>query len=221
MERRIKISASYLSADFSRLGEIVKEADKHIDIFHHDVMDGHFVPNITFGPVLIQSLRRYTKKPFHAHLMIENPEQYIGSFVDAGCDTLIVHAEACRNLESVIRKIQLAGAKPGVAVNPGTDIKKVAGILGELDIVLVMSVNPGFAGQEFISGVLEKVRALRAAADKAKLQTDIGIDGGINKKTAPLAVIAGANVLCAASAIFNGKGTIAQSAQELRAAARR
>lgn len=219
MANKVKISASYLSADFSRLGEAIQEAQKVVDIFHHDVMDGHFVPNLTIGPVVVQSLRRRTRKPFHAHLMIERPERCLEQFAEAGCGTLIVHAEACRNLRAVVAAVQRAGAKPGVALNPGTPVKRLAGLLPELDIVLVMSVHPGFAGQQFLPGVLEKVRALRAAVEKESLGTDIGVDGGIHPGTARQAVEAGANVLCAASAIFNSRKSVAESVRELRAAA--
>lgn len=207
--RDIKIAPSLLSADFSKLGEQV-QLIKNADMLHLDVMDGHFVPNITFGPLVVRDLRKHTDLEFDLHLMIENPDQYIPKFAEAGANSITVHAEACTHLHRTIQVIKNTGCKASVSINPHTPVNAIESILPELDMVLVMSVNPGFGGQAFIPSILSKVEQLRAMSD-----IDIQIDGGIKVETAPLAAKAGANVLVAGSAVF-GKDDPAQAIQELR-----
>jgi ribulose-phosphate 3-epimerase len=202
----LKIAASLLSADFSKLGEEIKKAEvEGADLIHWDIMDGHFVPNITFGPAAIRALRDKTELPFNTHLMIENPDNFIEKFAEAGSDTISVHAEACDNLRDTILHVKGLGTKVGVALNPATPLNVVEHVLDDLDFLLIMTVNPGFGGQEFISEVLPKVREARRIVDTRRLDVDIGVDGGINEKTAELAVKAGANVLVIGFA-FYGRG---------------
>ena len=199
----LKIAASLLFADFSRLGEEVKNAEKEgVDLIHWDIMDGHFVPNITFGPAVIQSLRDKTKLPFNAHLMIKDPYNFIEKFAEAGSDIISVHAETCDHLQHTVRDIKSLGVKVGVALNPATPLNVIKYVLDDLDFILIMTVNPGFGGQEFIPAVLLKVREARQMVESRGLNVDIGVDGGINEKTAPLAVEAGANVLTIGFAIY-------------------
>lgn len=200
---RLKIAASLLFADFSKLGEEVKNAEKEgADLIHWDIMDGHFVPNITFGPAVIQSLRDKTKLPFNVHLMIEKPYNFIEKFAEVGSDIVSVHAEACDHLQHTVRDIKDLGVKVGVALNPATPLNVIEYVLDNLDSILIMTVNPGFGGQEFIPAVLPKVREARQMVEARGLNVDIGVDGGINEKTAPLAVKAGANVLVIGFAIY-------------------
>jgi len=202
----LKIAASLLSADFSKLSEEIKKAEvEGADLIHWDIMDGHFVPNITFGPAAIRALRDKTKLPFNTHLMIENPDNFIEKFAEAGSDTISVHAEACDSLRDTIKHVKGLGIKAGVALNPETPLNVVEHVLDDLDFLLIMTVNPGFGGQEFISEVLPKVRETRRIVDTRRLDIDIGVDGGINEKTAELAVKAGANVLVIGFA-FYGRG---------------
>lgn len=202
----LKIAASLLSADFSKLGEEIKKAEvEGADLIHWDIMDGHFVPNITLGPAAIRALRDKTKLPFNTHLMIENPDNFIEKFAEAGSDTISVHAEACDNLRDTARHVKDLGIKAGVVLNPATPLNVVEHVLDGLDFLLIMTVNPGFGGQEFISDVLPKVQAARRIIDAQGLNIDIGVDGGINEKTAELAVKAGANVLVIGFA-FYGRG---------------
>ncbi len=199
----LKIAASLLSADFSRLGEEVKNVEKEgVDLIHWDIMDGHFVPNITFGPAVIKSLRGKTKLPFNVHLMIEKPYNFVEKFAEVGSDIISVHAEACDHLQHTVRDIKSLGVKVGVALNPATQLNVIEYVLDDIDFVLIMTVNPGFGGQEFISAVLPKVREARQMIETRGLNIDIGVDGGINEKTAPLAMEAGGNVLTIGFAIY-------------------
>ncbi len=214
--REAKIVPSILSADFSRLGEQVREAEEagatRIQV---DVMDGHFVPNITVGPLIIRSLRPHTQAIIEAHLMIENPELYIPQFAEAGADYILVHVEACRHLHRVVQQIRSTGAKPGVALNPATPLVMLEEILEYVDMALLMTVNPGFGGQEFIPTMLPKIARLRATLDTLGLDLDIEVDGGIHEETIVRAVEAGANLLVAGSAVFGTKDGVAAAMQRL------
>jgi ribulose-phosphate 3-epimerase len=203
MARPLLISPSILSADFARLGEEVKAIDAGgADWIHIDVMDGHFVPNISYGATVMQSVRSVTKKPFDVHLMIESPELHIEGFARAGADGITVHAEAGPHLDRLLQAIRGLGKRAGVALNPGTPAAAVAHVLDRLDLVLVMTVNPGFAGQAFIPAMTNKVSEIRDMVRGRNI--DIEVDGGITAETAPLAARAGANVLVAGSAVFTG-----------------
>ncbi|MEJ9211056.1 ribulose-phosphate 3-epimerase [Bacillus smithii] len=200
----IKIAPSILSANFSKLGEEVKEVEKGgADYIHVDVMDGHFVPNITMGPLIVEAVRPVTKLPLDVHLMIENPDAYIDTFAKAGADYITVHVEACPHLHRTIQHIRSLRVKAGVAVNPATPVEMIRHVLNDVDLVLVMTVNPGFGGQTFIDTVLPKIRQVRQLVSENGLDVEIEVDGGINPETAKLCVDAGANVLVAGSAIFN------------------
>src|SRR5579863_2114262 len=213
----ISIVPSILSADFTRLGEQVREADaagaQRIQI---DVMDGHFVPNITMGPIVVEAVRRCTRLPLEAHLMITNPAQYIEDFAKAGTDVIIVHQEVCPHLHRIIQQIRATGKMAAVALNPSTPILLLEDMLSLIDMVLIMTVNPGFGGQEFIPEMLPKIARLRHAISERGLRCDIEVDGGIHEATAPLAVKAGANLLVAGSAIYNKKESVAQATARLR-----
>ncbi|WP_338452012.1 ribulose-phosphate 3-epimerase [Niallia oryzisoli] len=199
----IKIAPSILSADFSKLGDEIKDVEKGgADYIHVDVMDGHFVPNITIGPLIVESIRPVTKLPLDVHLMIENPDQYIETFAKAGADYITVHVEACRHLHRTIQLIKSFGVKPGVVLNPATPVQMIEHIIEELDMVLLMSVNPGFGGQKFIPSVLTKIKQVKELVDQKELTVEIEVDGGINKETAPLCIQAGATVLVAGSAVY-------------------
>jgi len=200
----VKIAPSILSADFSKLGEEILAVEKGgADYIHIDVMDGHFVPNITIGPLIVESIRPITKLPLDVHLMIENPDQYIEAFVKAGADYITVHVEACRHLHRTIQNIKSFGIKAGVVLNPATPVESIQHIIGEIDMVLLMSVNPGFGGQKFIPEVLPKIRKVKEMAEQKGVAMEIEIDGGVNPETAKLCMEAGANVLVAGSAIYN------------------
>ncbi len=217
----VKIAPSILSADFAKLGAEIQEVEAAgADWIHVDVMDGHFVPNITIGPLVVEAIRPVTKLPLDVHLMIENAEQYVETFAKAGADYITVHVEASPHLHRTIQMIRNAGAKPGVVLNPHTPIEAILPILSEVDLVLFMTVNPGFGGQAFIPEVLDKVSALRAIIDEKGYDIDIEIDGGINEETIQDAVRAGANVFVAGSAIFN-KEDRAKALQGIRAAGER
>jgi ribulose-phosphate 3-epimerase len=200
----VKIAPSILSADFSKLGEEILAVDKGgADYIHIDVMDGHFVPNITIGPLIVEAIRPITKLPLDVHLMIENPDQYIEAFAKAGADYITVHVEACRHLHRTIQNIKSFGVKAGVVLNPATPVESIQHIIGEIDMVLLMSVNPGFGGQKFIPEVLPKIRKVKEMAENKGIDLEIEIDGGVNSETAKLCMEAGANVLVAGSAIYN------------------
>ena len=200
----VKIAPSILSADFSKLGEEISDVEKGgAEFIHVDVMDGHFVPNITIGPLIVESIRPITKLPLDVHLMIENPDQYIESFAKAGADYITVHVEACRHLHRTIQLIKSFGVKAGVVLNPATPVQLIEPIIEELDIVLLMSVNPGFGGQKFIPSVLNKIKQVRDLAKQKGVQLEIEVDGGVNEQTARLCVEAGATILVAGSAVYN------------------
>ena len=212
----IKLAPSILSADFARLLEDVKKVEKAgCEYLHIDVMDGHFVPNITLGPAIVKSLRKDVNMVFDAHLMIENPDQYIKEFVDAGCDIIVVHQEACTHLHRTIQNIKSHGVKAGVALNPATPIETIKYVLEDVDMVLLMSVNPGFGGQSYIPVVTEKIKELKALIDEMNLDIDIEVDGGVKPSNIAEVVNAGANVIVAGSAIFNA-GNIDEAVKSLR-----
>ncbi len=201
-----KIAPSILSADFTRLGEEVKDVQQAgADYVHIDVMDGHFVPNITIGPMIVKAVRRVTKLPLDVHLMISNPDQFIDDFVQAGADMISVHAEAATHLHRSMQCIREAGARPAVALNPATPLRMIEHVLDDLDMVLLMSVNPGFESQEFIPGTVPKIEQLREMIEKRGLNIEIEVDGGINPETIHLVSSAGADVFVAGSAIFYSK----------------
>jgi len=203
----IKISPSILSADFSKLGSEIQNLEKaKADLIHIDVMDGHFVPNITIGPEVINKLRKYTSLPFDVHLMISPVHDFIKNFAEAGADIITIHPEATNNLVSSIQKIKSFNKKVGVSLNPETSVKKVLPVLKLIDLVLVMSVNPGFGGQTFIKDTLEKVKILRKEIDTKKLKTQIEIDGGINFENAIMAKKAGVDILVSGTTIFKENG---------------
>lgn len=200
----VKIAPSILSADFSKLGEEIKDVERGgADWIHIDVMDGHFVPNITIGPLIVEAVRPITKLTLDVHLMIENPDQYIEAFAKAGADYITVHAEACTHLHRTIQLIKSFGVKAGVVLNPATPASVLEYVLEDLDMVLLMTVNPGFGGQAFIPSVLDKVEQVRSMIDEKGLAVEIEIDGGVNPETARLCVERGATVLVAGSAIYN------------------
>lgn len=202
----IKLAPSILSADFARLLEDVKKVEKAgCEYLHIDVMDGHFVPNITLGPAIVKSLRKDVNMVFDTHLMIENPDDYIKDFVDAGSDLIVVHAEACRHLHRTIQNIKSYNVKVGVALNPATSIESIKHIIEDVDMVLIMTVNPGFGGQSFIESMLEKIKELKQLIDDKNLNVDIQVDGGIKPDNIHKVVEAGANIIVAGSAIFNSE----------------
>lgn len=215
----IGIVPSILSADFTRLGEQVREADAagatRIQI---DIMDGHFVPNITMGPLIVEAVRRCTNLPLEAHLMISNPAQYINDFAHAGADVIIVHQETSPHLHRLVQQIKMAGKQAAIALTPSTPVFMLADVLSMLDMVLIMTVNPGFGGQEFIPETLPKISRLREMIRERGLLCDIEVDGGVHEATIPLVVNAGANLLVAGSAVYNDKETVAQSMDRLRRA---
>lgn len=202
----IKLAPSILSADFARLLEDVKKVENAgCEYLHIDVMDGHFVPNITLGPGIVRSLRKDVNMVFDAHLMIENPDLYIKDFVDAGCDLIVVHQETCTHLHRTIQNIKSYGIKAGVALNPATPIESIKHVLSEVDMVLIMTVNPGFGGQSFIEGMIPKIEELKELIDSRGLSVDIQVDGGIKPSNVDKVVKVGANIIVAGSAIFNSE----------------
>ena len=211
------IAPSILSSDFSRLAEEVKAVESAgADWIHVDVMDGHFVPNITIGPVVVKALREVTQLPLDVHLMIENPDQYIEEFAKAGSTYLTVHQETCSHLHRTIQAIKDLGVKAGVALNPTTPVSTLEWILEDLELVLIMSVNPGFGGQKFIPQAIEKVRSLKSMIDAKNAAMPIGVDGGINEQTIQPVAKAGANMFVAGSAIF-GSPDYAETISNFRA----
>ncbi|MDO8749643.1 MAG: ribulose-phosphate 3-epimerase [Dehalococcoidia bacterium] len=213
----VKLAPSILSADFSRLGEAVAEVTRAgADYIHVDVMDGQFVPSITFGAAMVKALRHWTTLPLDVHLMVAEPERHIQAFAEAGANFLVVHAEACRHLHRVVHQIKELGVKVGVAINPGTPVSAVEEVLQDLDMVLVMSVNPGFPAQVFIPGSLDKIHRMRRRIDVLGKDVELEVDGGINESTAASVVKAGASVLVAGSAIFNERESVQQAVDRLR-----
>ena len=216
--KKIKISPSILSADFSQLGnEIKRLEDGGADMIHVDVMDGHFVPNLTMGPSAIKALRKYTKLPFDVHLMISPVHKYIQDYADAGADIITIHPEATDNLRDSIHHIKKLNKKVGVSLNPETKISVVMELLNEINLILIMSVHPGFGGQKFMPEVLDKIKVLKKIKDDKKLDFDIEIDGGINFDNNKLAIEAGANILVSGTTIFkNNNGNIKKNIDLLK-----
>ncbi len=215
----LKLAPSILSADFARLGEQVAEAERAgADRIHVDVMDGHFVPNISMGPVIVKSLRPVTRLPLETHLMISDPDFYLEAFAEAGSDALLVHWEGNHNLHRTVQRVKALGKRVGVVINPATPAAVLEEILPDVDQVLVMTVNPGFGQQRFLETTLPKIRRVREMIEKVKPGCDVEVDGGIDATTAPLVVKAGANVLVAGSAIFGHRQGVAAAMSRLRAA---
>lgn len=205
----IKLSPSILSADFSNLINDIKAVEEAgVELLHIDVMDGHFVPNISLGPLILKSIKGKTSLPFDVHLMIENPDKYIPEFAKAGADILTVHVETCPHLHRTIQNIKSFGIKAGVSLNPATPLNLIEDILEDLDMVLIMSVNPGFGGQSFIESSLKKIKRLKSMIAEKGLNIDIEVDGGIKIDNVSRVIEAGANVIVAGSAIFNGDSIV-------------
>jgi ribulose-phosphate 3-epimerase len=215
----IRISASILSADFAHLADQIALAEQGgADYIHVDVMDGHYVPNITAGPVLVEAARRSTSLPLDVHLMIERPERYLEAFRKAGADILTVHYETCPHLHRTVQQIRELGASPGVSLNPSTPISTLDEILDYVDLVLIMTVNPGFGGQKYIESMTDKIARLRRALDKRKHRPVIEVDGGVNAQTAPKVAAAGADIIVAGAAVFAADMPVPEAIRRLREA---
>ena len=214
----VLINASILAADYTKLGDQVREAEAAgVDGFQVDVMDGSFVPNITFGPGVVRAIRPLVDVALEIDLMIVNPERHLAEFVDAGADRLIVHREACTHMYRVLKSIRDLGVEAGIAVSPGTPVSALEEVLDLVDLIQVMTVSPGFGGQAFLHSQLDKIRRLQSMLDGCNLSVPIGVDGGINPNTAPLVVDAGATAIVAGSSIYNKRASVAQNVALLRA----
>jgi ribulose-phosphate 3-epimerase len=215
---KIKLAPSILSADFSRLGEQVAEATRAgADYIHIDVMDGHFVPQITIGALVVAAIRSCTDLPLDVHLMVEAPERQVSQFADAGADIITIHVESCPYIHRTVQAIKERGVRAGISLNPDTPVSKLEDILPYLNLVLVMTVNPGYSGQSFIEGTLDKIARLRHELDGRGLAAELEVDGGINAEIAPRVVQAGARVLVAGTAVFNARQTVEEAIGKIRA----
>jgi ribulose-phosphate 3-epimerase len=215
----VRLAPSILAADFARLGDLVREAEAAgADCIHIDVMDGRFVPVISLGTPIVEAVRRVTGLTLDIHLMIEEPERHVGAFMDAGGDVINVHVEATRHAHRIAREVRGRGKLAGACINPGTPVAALEPLLPELDQVIVMAVNPGWSGQKFIQGALPKVRSLRQMIDAVGLPAQIEVDGGVTVQNAPACAAAGANVLVAATAVFNDRASVAENMSRLREA---
>ena len=216
--KKIQISPSILSADFSQLGNEIKRLEEGgADMIHVDVMDGHFVPNLTIGPPIIKDLRKHTKLPFDVHLMISPVHKYIKDYAEAGADIITIHPEATENLEDSIKEIRNFGKKVGVSLNPETKTDVVKNLLSKIDLILIMSVHPGFGGQKFMPEILSKIKEIKNIKDKENLKIDIEVDGGINFDNSKTVIKAGANILVSGTTIFkNNNGNIKKNIEELK-----
>ncbi len=220
IEMQVKILPSLLAADFSNLAKDVSAVDKcGADGLHCDIMDGHFVPNITFGPLVVRAIRPHASLPFYVHLMIERPEDYIEAFAEAGANEITVHAEACMHLHRIIQRVKGLGIRAGVALNPSSPLCLVENVIGDINVLLIMTVNPGFGGQAFIENMLPKIERARCMAEEAGVDLDIAVDGGIDTYTAPKVVKAGANVLIAGTSVFDNGTSVKEACSALRLAA--
>ena len=218
-QKRVLLAPSILAADFARLGEQVIEADRAgANRIHVDIMDGHFVPNLSIGPAVVQSLRPVTRLPLEVHLMVEEPDRFLDSFAKAGADSLTVQVESTVHLHRTVQRIRQLGKRAGVALNPATPVSSLEEILPDVDLILVMTVNPGFCGQDFIPTTESKIRKVRQMIDQHRPGCELEVDGGIEVQTAPIVVAAGARVLVAGSAIFRAKEGIAAAMTRLLAA---